>query len=150
MPGPSHEGRPASSVSEIAALARAFEAHRPRLLATVRRRIDPALAPRVDPEDILSEAFLRVRDKGSEHDPEEISVYAWLYRNVLECLIAAWRSGNAAGRSLKREIPWPLRSSVELGMGLVGSNTSPSEAFARKELRERIAWAVCKLDRHSG
>jgi RNA polymerase sigma-70 factor (ECF subfamily) len=99
----------------------------------------------VDPEDIQSEALFSVRDKCSDHDPEEISVYAWLYRNVLDCLISAWRSGNAAGRSLKREIPWPQRSSVELGVGLVGSNTSPSEAFARNELREKIAWAVGQL-----
>jgi RNA polymerase sigma-70 factor, ECF subfamily len=145
MPGPRHEGKPPSSVSEIAALAKVFEAHRPRLLAMVRRRIDPALAARVDPEDILGEAFLRARVRWSDHDPEAISVYAWLYRNVLDCLIEAWRSANAAGRSLQREVPWPARSSVELGMGLIGSTTSPSDAYARKELRERVAWAIGQL-----
>ncbi len=43
---PRHEGKAPSSVSEIALLAKVFEAHRARLLAMIRRRIDPALATR--------------------------------------------------------------------------------------------------------
>ena len=93
-----HERKPPSSVSEIAALAKVFEAHRPRLMVMVKRRIDPALAPRVDPEDILSEAFLRARVRWSNHDPA-MSNYAWLYRITLDCLIDAWRSANA-GRTI--------------------------------------------------
>jgi RNA polymerase sigma-70 factor (ECF subfamily) len=145
MPGSHREGKPPSSVSQIAALAKVFEDHRPRLLAMLRRRIDPALAPRVDPEDILNDAFLRARARWPDHDPQVISTYAWLYRNVHDCLIETWRSAHAAGRSPVREMPWPERSSVELGMGLVGSITSPSEALARKELNERIHWAISQL-----
>jgi hypothetical protein len=108
MPGPRHEGKPPSSVSEIAALAKEFEAHRPRLLAMLRRRIDPALPPRLDPEDILGEAFLRARVKWSDHDPAVISVYAWLYRigpkSVSLCAVKRFRSsrGNHAPRQLGR------------------------------------------------
>jgi RNA polymerase sigma-70 factor, ECF subfamily len=144
MPGQRHEGKPPSSVSEIAALAKLFEAHRPRLIAMVQRRIAPSLAPRVDPDDILSEAFLRARVRWSNHDLA-MSTYTWLYRITLDCLIEAWRSANADGRSLQKEIPWPERSSMELGIGLVGSLTSPSDAFARNELQERIIWAVQQL-----
>lgn len=146
MPSPRHEGKPPSSVAEIAALAKAFEAHRPRLLAMLKRRIDPALAQRIDPEEILSEAFLRARARWAEHDPKVMSTYAWLYRNAFDCLIETWRSAHTAGRSLKREVPWPERSSVELGLGLVGSLTSPSEALARKERNERLHWAVGQLE----
>jgi RNA polymerase sigma-70 factor (ECF subfamily) len=132
-------------VSELAALAKLFDGHRARLLAMVRRRIDPALAARVDPEDVLGEAFLRASARWSEYDSEAMSTYSWLYRIVLDCLIGTWRNAHAAGRSIQREVPWPERSSVQLGLGLVGSTTSPSEAFARAELRERIVWAVGQL-----
>ncbi len=139
-----HEGKPPASVSEIAALAKVFEENRPRLMAMVQRRIAPALAPRVDPEDILGEAFLRARLRWSKRDPA-ISDYAWLYRITRDCLFDAWRAANADGRSLQKEVPWPARSSAELGMGLVGSITSPSEALGRNELRERLSWAVQQL-----
>ncbi|MFI5461156.1 MAG: sigma-70 family RNA polymerase sigma factor [Isosphaerales bacterium] len=145
MPRPERRPSPPSSVSELAALAKLFEEHRARLLAMVRRRIDPALAARFDPEEILAEAFLRSVDRWSDYDPEAMSTYTWLYRIVLDCVIEAWRKANAAGRSIQREVPWPERSSVQLGLGLVGSTTSPSEAFARAELRERITWAVQQL-----
>jgi RNA polymerase sigma-70 factor (ECF subfamily) len=125
-------------------LARVFKAHEPRLLAMVQRRIAPALAPRMDPEDILGEAFLRARLRWSKRD-QAMSPYAWLYRITLDCLIDAWRAANADGRSLRNEVPWPQESSAELGMGLVAPFTSPSAALARDELRERIAWAVQQL-----
>jgi RNA polymerase sigma-70 factor (ECF subfamily) len=139
-----HGARPPSSVSEIAALARVFESHRDRLMAMVRRRITPALAQRTDPEDVLAQAFLRASQRWSNHDPK-MSTYAWLYRITLDCLIDAWRAANTNGRSMQKEVPWPERSSVELGMGLIGSVTSPSEAFARNELHEQITWAVEQL-----
>jgi RNA polymerase sigma-70 factor (ECF subfamily) len=145
MPVPHHGGRPPSSVSEIAALAKLFEGHRARLLAMVRQRIDPALAPRVDPDDVLGEAFLRATARWSSFDPAAMSGYAWLYRIVLDCLIETWRNAHTAGRSIQREVAWPERSSAQLGLGLVGSASSPSEAFARAELRERIVWAVGQL-----
>ena len=50
-----------SSIADLALLGRLFEEHRPRLLAMVQRRIDPALAARVDAEGILTDAFLLAR-----------------------------------------------------------------------------------------
>jgi RNA polymerase sigma-70 factor (ECF subfamily) len=142
---PRHERKAPSSVSEFALLAKVFEEHRARLTEMIRRRIDPTLAARVDPEDILAEAFLRARDRWSSHDPAVLSTYAWLYRIVLDAFIAAWRSANTAGRAVWREVAWPERSSIQLGLGLIGSATSPSEALIKKEQRERILWAVGQL-----
>ena len=145
MPHPGARPNPPSSVSELAALGKLFEEHRARLLAMVRRRIDPALAARLDPEDLLEEAFLRAAARWSNYNPEVMSTYTWLYRIAHDCLIEAARQAHAAGRSIRREVPWPESSSVQLGLGLIGSTTSPSEAFARAELRERIVWAVGQL-----
>jgi RNA polymerase sigma-70 factor (ECF subfamily) len=131
-------------VGEMAALAQVFEEHRPRLLAMVRRRMDPAMAARVEAEEILHEAFIRAMGKRPGRDPA-LPVYTWLYGIARDCLIDAWRAANAVGRSIQHEIPWPEQTSIQLGLGLVGSVTSPSAALDRGELRERIRWAVGQL-----
>jgi len=46
-----------STVADFAALGQLFEEHRPKLLAMVKKRMDPALLARIDAEDILQEAF---------------------------------------------------------------------------------------------
>jgi RNA polymerase sigma-70 factor (ECF subfamily) len=140
-----HAEKPPASLSEIAGLAKAFEEYRPRLLAMLRRRIDPALAPRVSAEDIVGEAFLRARARWSSHDPASASTFTWLYGIARDCLIEAWRSANAAGRSIGREVPWPERSSAQLGLGLIGSVTTASKALERKDLGERIHKALGRL-----
>ena len=52
-----------SSIADLALLGKLFEEHRPRLLAMVQRRMDPALAARVGAEDLLNEAFLLARGR---------------------------------------------------------------------------------------
>jgi RNA polymerase sigma-70 factor (ECF subfamily) len=106
--------------------------------------MDPAMAARVEAEEILHEAFIRAMGKWTGRDPA-LPIYAWLYRIARDCLIDAWRAANAVGRSIQREVPWPEQTSIQLGLGLVGSVTSPSAAIARGELRERIRWAVAQL-----
>src|SRR4029077_1772752 len=45
-------------------------------------------------------------------------------------------------RDLHRDMPWPEQSSVLLGFSLVNPGTSPSEAAARGEVRERMRRAL--------
>ena len=68
-----------SSVTDFALLGQLFDDYRPRLLAMLRRRIDPRLAARVDPEEVLNEAFLDARRRwGQFRDRGGLSAYAWL------------------------------------------------------------------------
>src|SRR5262249_21819629 len=132
-----------SSIADLALLGRLFEEHRPRLLAMVQRRMDPALAARVGAEDILAEAFLLARGRwGRFREQSEVTAYAWLYRITLDCLIEAWRRETRAPRDLHRAMPWADASSVQLGLGLVCPGTSPSEAAGREELRQKVRQAV--------
>ena len=129
-----------SSVVDLAMLGRLFEEQRPKLLAMVQRRLDPALAARLSAEDILSDAFLEARRKWPAFKAQPaLTPYAWLYRIVRDCLIEAWRRQSRACRSPDRELPWPERSSLQLVLGLVGSGSSPSEHLARAELRQQVA-----------
>ena len=128
------------------ALAQLFEEYRPKLLAMVRRRLDPALAPRIDPEDILSETYLIAHRKWSGfQEAPTVSPYAWLYGIARECLIMAWRKHTRDGRDVHAAIPWPDASSVQMGFNLVGHEASPSENFAREELGDRMRQALAVL-----
>src|SRR5262245_471018 len=79
---------PPLSVTVLALLGQLWEECRPRLLAMLRRRIDPALAVRIDPEELLSESFIYAsRQWKWFRGQEALSGYAWLYRVAFDRLI---------------------------------------------------------------
>jgi RNA polymerase sigma-70 factor (ECF subfamily) len=122
------------------ALLAALEGHRPRLLAMVQRRLDPALAARLDAEAVVNKAIFDAQRRWSADTPAP--PYAWLYRLTLDTLIEAWRHENRACRSPQRELPWPEHSSVQLGLGLVAPDTSPSSALERRDLQAQMRQAL--------
>ena len=71
--------------------------------------------------------------------------YPWLYRLAMDTLIEIWRRQNCDGRDPRREIPWPDRSSAQQVLKLIDSATTPSEAFAREELRQRVQEVLSQL-----
>jgi RNA polymerase sigma-70 factor (ECF subfamily) len=133
------------NVAELAALGKLFEEHRPRLLAMLRRRIDPALAARLDPDGILADAFLRARNRWRQFTESGRPAYPWLYGLVRDSLYDAYDFHTTLGRDYRREVPWPDDSASQLVLGLVGSATRPSTAFARKELQARMRQALALL-----
>ncbi|HEX8199804.1 MAG TPA: sigma-70 family RNA polymerase sigma factor [Isosphaeraceae bacterium] len=133
------------STRDVPDLATLFQEHRPRLLAILRQRIDPALSARIDAEDLLTEAFLTAWRRWPPEPPLAMSPFAWLYRIARDCLIEAWRRETRGVRDLHREMPWPEHPSVQLGLSLVDPATSPSAAQAREELRQRVQQALARL-----
>ena len=134
------------SVSTFANLGRVFEEYRPRLLAILERRMDPSLAHRVDPDDVLNEAFIAARlrwasvanqllSQSPPSDPSSMQ-YAWSYRLVLDTLIEVYHRHTRQKRDVRLDMPWPDASSIQLGFGLVNQGTSPSEGVMRAELNE--------------
>jgi RNA polymerase sigma-70 factor (ECF subfamily) len=127
------------SVADLAMLGKLFEEHRPRLLAMLGRRLDPALGVRVDPDDILNEAYLVARKRWSRFRQQaDLTPYAWLYGIARDCLIEAWRKHTRGRRDLHKDLPWPQRSSIQLGLSLIQPGTSPSEAIQRDELQQQM------------
>jgi RNA polymerase sigma-70 factor (ECF subfamily) len=125
-----------------------FARHRDRLLAMVARRLDPALSRRLDPQDVVQEAYLRARKKWEWFDTRGrlvLSETSWLYRLTRDCLIEAWRRESGPFRDLRKEMAVPDESSMHLGLGLIDGGTSPSAAVAREELRSRVRQTVNML-----
>jgi RNA polymerase sigma-70 factor (ECF subfamily) len=139
------EGGEPLSVADVAALTKMFEEHQSRLLVMLQSRIDPAMAARVSANDVLQETFLLARRRWLGFASSGMSPYSWLYRLAMDSLIEAWRRQNCDGRDPRREIPWPDRSSAQQVLKLVDSATTPSEALARDELRQRVQQVLSTL-----
>lgn len=132
--------------AELSQLGRQFDEYRPRLLAMLQRRIDPSLAIRIDPEDILNDAFLDAGRKWPKFQLEpKLSVYAWLYGIARDRLIETWRRETRDRRDIHRELPWPDHSSVQMGLSIIDRALTPGAAAVRAEIQERMRQALSLL-----
>jgi RNA polymerase sigma-70 factor, ECF subfamily len=144
-----------SSVADLAMLGKLFDEHRGRLMAMIERRLSPALAARVDPEDVLSQVFIDAQRKwaafkertslGATNAAADISPYAWLYGIARDRICDTWEFETRGLRNVQLEARWPERSSMQLVMGLVASETSPSGRLAGEELRQQMLQILAML-----
>ena len=138
-----------------AALADLFDRHRARLRRMVRLRLDRRLAGRVDPDDVVQEAYLDVRRRFAEYDRqygESMPVYLWFRLVTGQKLIDLHRHHLDAHRrdaglevSLHRG-PMPAATSASLAAQLLGRLTSASKAAIRAEHRLIVQEALNALD----
>jgi RNA polymerase sigma-70 factor (ECF subfamily) len=132
---------------EPAALAALYEHYRPRLRQMVRLRIDPRLAARVDPSDVLQEAFMDAAQQVGNYlkDPQVV-FYVWLRGLAWKRLLKLQRAHlGAQCRAVNREMALPGNSSVNLAQQLLARGSSPSKAMVQKELQERVQRALACL-----
>jgi len=130
-------------MNDLASLGRLFEENRSRLLRALENRIDVSLRRRLDPDDLLADAFVKAQSRWAKYcEAPPISLYPWLHQQVLDSLFAAWRRHDGAGRDMHREMPWPDHSSAALALGLFGTGTTPSRAVQRSELAEKVRLAL--------
>lgn len=131
------------------ALAQLFAHYRDRLERIVRFRMDQRLVGRVDPDDVLQEAYLDA-EKRIEHflqdSPE--SFFIWLRLVVNQTLIDIHRRHlGTQSRDARRDRSisggWGAAStSFLLSHQLLGHFTSPSQALVRQELAEQLNVAL--------
>jgi RNA polymerase sigma-70 factor (ECF subfamily) len=135
-----------TTVADMAILARHLQEHRDRLRRFLDRRIDQ-LKSRVSGQDLLQEIFAKAQRRWPGFEGLKVPPSVWLFGIARDCLIDAWRRHLGPNCDLRKEKPWPDRSSEQIAQGLVGSFTSPTEAAARRELEERVRQALDGLSR---
>ena len=138
-----------------AALAHLFDRHRARLRRMVRLRLDRRLSGRVDPDDVVQEAYLEVRRRFAEYDRQSgasLPVYLWFRLVTGQKLIDLHRHHLDAHRrdaglevSLHRG-PMPAATSASLAAQLLGRLTSASKAAIRAEHRLIVQEALNAMD----
>jgi RNA polymerase sigma-70 factor (ECF subfamily) len=143
-----------ASAGDATALAELYHHNRDRLRRMVRLRLDRRLQGRVDPSDILQEAYLDLAAKLPEYGRRaaEMPFFLWLRLVVGERLLRVHRQHLGAGmRDVGREVslhrgPMPQASTASLAAQLLGQLTSASEAFARAEVRLQLQQALNAMD----
>lgn len=131
----------------VAGLPEVFDTYRARLERMLQLRLTGPLAARSEPADVLQEAYLDATHKLEAylHDPQ-VSVFVWLRGLVLDRLKKVQREHiGAQCRSVCREVRLPDDSSIAFAQRLVADGTSPSQAAAKAELRQRVTRALMRL-----
>lgn len=131
------------------ALAAEFTRQRERLLRMVQWRLDPRLAGRVDPDDILQEAFLDASARLPNYLAQpSVTPFLWLRGIVGQTMINVYRRHlgtdmRDADREQRRSFsPGPDATSMSIAALFVGQLTSPSQAAMRVELAASLERAL--------
>jgi RNA polymerase sigma-70 factor (ECF subfamily) len=124
-----------------------------RLRKMVKLRLDQRLQGRLDPSDVLQEAFLDVQKKAPEFAGRgDLPGYLWLRLITAERLLILHRHHlGARMRNAAQEVSLhrgglPTASSQCLANLLLGRLTSPSEAAIRAERQLRLQEALNQMD----
>jgi len=134
------------------ALADAFDRYRPKLWRMVRFRMDPRLATRVDPDDVLQESYLNAASRVRHYlSDTSRSLFVWFRLIVGQTLVDVHRRHLKAEKRdahrdvLLGEVRYPQAPSVSLAAELIGSITSPSHAVARDEVQQQLENAISSM-----
>jgi RNA polymerase sigma-70 factor (ECF subfamily) len=142
-----------AAAGDEAALAALWERHRARLRQMVRLRLDRRLQGRVDPSDVLQDAYLDLAARLPDFARERpMPTYLWLR------LVTGQRLGQvhrqhlgAAMRDAGREVSLyrgalPQASSASLAAQLLGRFTTPSQAAVRAERQLQLQEILNGID----
>lgn len=135
----------------VAELGPVLEGFRPRLERMVTVRLDPLLRRRIDPEDVLQDAFLEISRRLAEFRAKRPMPFFLWVRLLTGQKLAEFhrRHVRAAQRTVAREITpgsIPSASSASLAKAFVDPGRSPAHKAAGREVLARIRSALERLD----
>ncbi len=128
-----------------------LQRHRERLRRMIALRIDPRLAARVDPSDVVQHALVEADRRLDKYiDQRPLPFYPWLRQFAWDRLADQHRRHvQADRRSVTREEAAPSGlpdlSAAELADRLFAPGDSPSNGVQREEMRDRVRTALAAL-----
>jgi RNA polymerase sigma-70 factor (ECF subfamily) len=138
---------------DTALLGELIQEHRDRLRRMVTHRMDRRLQGRVDPSDILQEAFLEATVRLPEYAREpKVPFFLWLRLITGQRLLVVHRRHlGAQARDTGRGVSLyrgslPEATSAGLAAQLLGRDTRPSLAAHRAERKLRLQEALNTMD----
>ncbi len=142
-----------ASAGQPQALGDLLQHHREHLLRIVKFRMDSRLRGRLDPDDIVQDAFIEATQRFQDFvDNQEMPFFLWLRFITIQKLMQMHRRHlGAKSRDAEREIsifagPSPQATSAVLAAHLLGKHTSPSVAAMRAEATMRVELALNSMN----
>ena len=130
-----------------------LQRHRRRLRRMVALRLDPRLQGRIDPSDVVQEAYLEASNRRAQYlQNPTMPFFLWLRFLAGQRLRVLHRKHlGARARDAGREISLcrgalPEASSAALAAQLLGHDTRASEAVVRAEMQLRLQEALNTMD----
>jgi RNA polymerase sigma-70 factor (ECF subfamily) len=135
------------------AMTELFARYRSRLRQMVKLRMDRRLQGRLDPSDVLQDAYLDVAKRAGEYRANPaMPVFLWLRFLTGQKLMALHRKHlGAQMRDAGQEVSLhggalPPASSISIAAMLLGRITSPTRAARRAELQVRLQDVLNSMD----
>ena len=130
-----------------------LDGYRSRLRRMIKLRLDRRLQGRVDPSDVIQEAYLEVSRQLAEYlrDPS-MPFFLWLRLVTGQKLALAHRQHlGVQARDAGREVSLyrgalPEATSAALAAQLIGKRTTPSQAAIKAELKIRLQEALNSME----
>ncbi len=131
-----------------------LSAHRKRLRRMVALRLDQRLRGRIDPSDVIQEAFLEATERRPEYarQPDPMPPFLWLRFLTLQRLQIVHRQqlgtkSRDAGRDVSiNTATFPPASSAALAAQLLGRDTRASEVAIRAERKRRLLEVLERME----
>jgi RNA polymerase sigma-70 factor (ECF subfamily) len=140
------------AAGDQAVLAELLKQYRPRLRRMVQLRLDRRLQGRVDPSDVLQEAFFEISRRAAETASQtELPFFLWLRMMTGQKLLEIHRRHlgtqlRDAGREISLCESYPEVNSHLLASQLLGKLTSASQAAMRAERQTQLEATLNSLD----
>jgi RNA polymerase sigma-70 factor (ECF subfamily) len=138
---------------DAAAVAEIFAHYRDRLKRMVRLRLDRRLQGRVDPSDVLQEAYLDVASRAAEYAAKpEMPFFLWVRMVTGQRLLEIHRRHlQTKMRDAGQEVSLyggalPQANSMSLAAQLLGRLTSASAAAMRAEMQIQLQQVLNAMD----
>jgi RNA polymerase sigma-70 factor, ECF subfamily len=125
-----------------------------RLRRIVRARLDPRVAQRADPDDVLQDVHVEALARLGEYGASEprMPFFLWMrFLAVQRCAALARRHLLAGARDARREVvaattDGSAPSDEQLAHHLAATITSPSASASRREVQGRLRQALEELE----
>ena len=134
---------------DTAAADELFAFHRGYLVRLAQSHLDDRLSPRLDASDVVQEALQEAAQRLEDYLAHAPVPFAWWLRQiVLDRVHKAWRRhGRAQRRDVRKDVPFPDRSSLFLArqLSLAHPASTPSQQLSHRELARRVRHAMARI-----
>ena len=132
-----------------------LSAHRDRLRRMVALRLDQRLRGRIDPSDVIQDAFIEATERRPECVRQSQVLPPFLWLRLLTLQTVASRPSSTARNAVATMLgarcsihggAFPAASSAALAAQLLGRDTKPSEVAIRAERKRRLQEVLDGMD----